>query len=330
MTFTCVVPPKLRPGDQVRVVAPSRSRAMVNEHDHSAISAPRFADLGLTLTFGDHVDERDIFDSASIASRVADLHAAFADAEVGAILTVIGGFNSNELLPYLDWELIRTHPKILCGYSDITALQNALLTRAGLVTYSGPHWSSFGMQSHFDQTMEWFVRTVFDDGPVVLEPLRWWTDDAWFLDQDHRTVLPTRGWWPIRPGHAAGMLVGGNLCTFNLLQGTPYRPALDSTVLMVEDDERSNKTEFARDLTSLLQLPDARNLAGLVIGRFRQASGMTREIIEEIVDRQPALEGVPVLANVDFGHTNPQATLPIGGQVDIVAGETPTMTLTRH
>lgn len=92
-----VIPRKLRPGDTVRVVAPARSRRFVNEHDHSGLIEERFTALGLRLTFGDHIDERDDFDSSPVASRVADLHAAFADPEVAGILTVIGGFNSNEL-----------------------------------------------------------------------------------------------------------------------------------------------------------------------------------------------------------------------------------------
>src|SRR5215210_4515097 len=99
--LTSTYPRKLRRGDTVRVVAPSRSRALVLEHDHSRLIENRFADLGLQLTFGQHVDERDGFDSTSIESWVADLHAAFADPEVHGILTVIGGFNSNELLPQL-------------------------------------------------------------------------------------------------------------------------------------------------------------------------------------------------------------------------------------
>ena len=81
------------------------------EHDHSGLMEATFHDLGLGLTFGDHVDERDDFDLAPIGSRVADLHAAFADAGVRGILTVIGGFNSNELLPHLDWNLIAQNPK---------------------------------------------------------------------------------------------------------------------------------------------------------------------------------------------------------------------------
>jgi muramoyltetrapeptide carboxypeptidase len=323
-------PPKLRRGDTVRVVAPARSRALVSEHDHSAIIDSRLAALGLNLTFGAHVDERDRFDSSSISSRVADLHAAFAAPDVGAVLTVIGGFNSNELLPYLDWDLIRSHPKVFCGYSDITALSDAILAKTGLVTYSGPHWSTFGMRDHFDQTLEWFVQAVFESTPIELRPSPSWTDDTWFLDQDDRELLAGEGWWEIRPGEADGRIVGGNLCTLNLLQGTPFMPTLDDSLLMIEDDFESNPTEFARDLTSLLQLPDAIGVRGLVIGRFQRASGMTRSVVEEIIENQPALRGRPVLANADFGHTFPLATLPIGGRATLCVGATPTLTIDEH
>jgi len=323
-------PPKLRRGDTVRVIAPARSRALVNEHDHSDVIDARFADLGLQLTYGQRVDERDDFDSAAIASRVEDLHAAFADPGVAAVLTVIGGFNSAELLPHLDWDLIAANPKVLCGYSDITALQNAILARTGLVTYSGPHWSSFGMRDHFEQTQQWFVHTLFDAAPVELRPAPTWTDDPWFLDQDARQLLPGEGWWALQSGTATGRIVGGNLCSLNLLQGTPFMPSLDGALLMVEDDYTSDPPTFARDLTSLLQLPDAASVRGLVIGRFQRASGMTRTLLEQIVARQPRVSGLPVLANADFGHTSPLATLPIGGQAAVSVGADSTLTITRH
>ncbi len=314
------VPRKLRSGDTIRVVAPARSRALVEEHDHSQVIDARFAELGLRLTFGEHVDERDDFDSSSVASRVTDLHEAFADPTVAGILTVIGGFNSNELLPYLDWDLIARNPKVFCGFSDITALQNSILARVGLVTYSGPHWSSFGMRDHFEQTQRWFSQAVLSKDPIELHPAQTWTDDLWFLDQDSRTVHPNEGWWRLQDGHAAGRIVGGNLCTLNLLQGTDHMPSLDGTLLMVEDDAGSDAVTFSRDLTSLLQLPDASGVQGLVVGRFQEQSGVTRALLEQIVARQDRLAGLPVLANVDFGHTNPVVTFPIGGRATLTVG----------
>ncbi|MFI2362512.1 S66 peptidase family protein [Promicromonospora sp. NPDC019610] len=326
-----IVPPKLRSGDTVRVIAPARSRAMVMEHDNTRWIDERFAAMGLTLTFGEHVDEDDQFRSASIEHRVADLHAAFADPAVAGILTVIGGFNSNELLPYLDFDLIAAHPKVFCGYSDITALQNAILARTGLATYSGPHWSSWGMRDHFEPTGDWFRAAVTTEDPIAVEPSAAWTDDLWFLDQDARTPVANEGWWRLRPGQASGRIVGGNLCTLNLLQGTANMPSLDGALLFIEDDYESNTVAFARNLTSLLQLPDAAGVTGLVVGRFQTASGMTRAALDEIVARQPALAGKPVLAGVDLGHTSPLLTIPVGGAADVVVGpDDASLTITRH
>lgn len=325
-----VIPPKLGRGDLVRVVTPARSRALVMEHDRTTFIEQRFAELGLRLSYGAHVDERNLFDSSSVASRVDDLHDAFADPGVKAISTVIGGFNSNELLPHLNFDLIAANPKILCGYSDITALQHAILARTGLVTYSGPHWSTFGMRDHFEQTLSWFCAALFNEAPIELRPASQWTDDLWFADQDNRTVVPGDGWWELQPGSAEGRIIGGNLCSLNLLQGTPYMPSLDGAVLFVEDDNMSDAPTFARDLTSLLQLPEASGVRGLVIGRFQQVSEVSRRHLVETVAIQPALAGLPVLANADFGHTNPLMTFPIGGRVSLEVGDRTTLTITEH
>ncbi|GAB2496948.1 LD-carboxypeptidase [Promicromonospora xylanilytica] len=327
-----VLPPRLRRGDTLRVVAPAMSRAMIMEHDNTRWIDERFAAMGLTLTFGEHVDEDDQFRSGSIEHRVADLHAAFADPSVAGILTVIGGFSSNELLPHLGFDLVAANPKVLCGYSDISALQNAILARTGLVTYSGPHWSSWGMRDHFEPTGEWFRAAVMSDAPIVVEPSRAWTDDLWFADQDHRSPVPNEGWWALRPGQASGRIVGGNLGTLGLLRGTAYMPSLDGALLFLEDDFESDAAHFARDLTALLQLPDAGGVTGLVVGRFQTASGVTRAALDEIVARQPALRGKPVLAGVDLGHTSPLLTVPVGGEAELTVGPdgASALTLTRH
>ena len=328
--MTPVYPPKLRSGDLVRVVTPAMSRAVVMEFDHTSLIESRFAELGLRLSYGAHVDERDLFESSSISSRVSDLHEAFADPEVRAISTVIGGFNSNELLPHLDYDLIAANPKILCGYSDITSLQHAIFAKTGLVSYSGPHWSAFGMRDHFEQTLAWFRAALFDEASIELHPTEQWTDDAWFADQDTRTVLPGGGWWGLQPGQAAGQIIGGNLCTLNLLQGTAFMPNLEGSLLLLEDDGSSDAVTLARNLTSLLQLPDAAGVRGLVIGRFQQASEITRRHLEQMVGNQPALAGLPVLANADFGHTSPMITFPIGGRAELEVGAATSLVITEH
>lgn len=316
-----VRPPRLAPGDQVRVVAPACSRAFVMEHDNTRWIDERFTRMGLRLTFGAHVDERDGLDSSSVASRVADLHEAFADPEVAAVLSVIGGSNSNELLPHLDWDLIAANPKIVCGYSDITALQNAIWARTGLITYSGPHWSSFGMRDHFEPTGDWFRSALFTEDPLQVRASSHWSDDLWFLDQDDREPRPNPGWSVPRPGRAEGRVIGGSLSTLALLQGTEWMPSLEGAVLFLEEDASADSDDVLRRLTSLLQQPGADEVRGLVLGRFQADSGIDADVLAEIIGRLPSLQGRPVITGVDFGHTNPQVTFPIGGRALVEAFE---------
>lgn len=123
----------------------------------------------------------------------------------------------------------------------------------------------------------------------------------------------------LREGEAAGRIVGGNLSTFTLLQGTPYFPSLAGTVVFVEDDYESKPHHFDRNLVSLLQQSGFAGVRGLVIGRFQRDSGMTRSLLREIVETKPELATLPVVANVDFGHTSPMITFPVGGEATLKA-----------
>lgn len=317
-----VLPPKLRPGDEVRVIAPSRSLSCIPDDQH-ATSESRLASLGLRVTYGARVRERDEFHSSPVASRVADLHEAFLDPGVRGVFSVIGGFNANQLLRSIDWDLVAAHPKVFCGYSDITALQNAMLARAGLVTYSGPHSSTFSMVKGIEYTLASLRRCVMEDGPFEVEPSPAWSDDAWFLDQENRTFHENSGPRMLRPGVAEGVAVGGNLCTLNLLHGTPWMPPLDGAVLFVEEDEQAGAlgpVEFDRNLQSVLHLPDAAGLRGVVIGRFQPGSQMTPALLQRIVDTKPELARIPVACGFDFGHTTPHMTFPVGGTVRLDCG----------
>src|SRR5918999_4129602 len=127
-----LIPPKLQKGNTIQVISPAQSLSLpfiqtVKDH---AIKSLREA--GLQVTFGKHVDEIDEFNSSSIQSRVEDLHEAFSNQSVKLVVTVIGGFNSNQLLRYIDYDRIKNNLKILCGYSDITALANAIYAKTGL------------------------------------------------------------------------------------------------------------------------------------------------------------------------------------------------------
>lgn len=325
-----IYPKKIKRGGNIRIIAPSRSISILSGALRE-IADRRFTDLGVTLTFGKHVKETDEFVSTSIASRVEDLHEAFSDPTVEAIVTVIGGFNCNQLLRYIDWDLIRKNPKIFCGYSDITALNNAIFAKTGLVTYSGPHYSSFGQKLHFEYTLEYFKKCLMEDNPFDMLPSGRWSDDMWYIDQDKRELANNGGYLVINEGQARGSILGANLCTFNLLQGTEYFPSLVGSVLFLEDDQESAPHHFDRDLQSIIHLPDFKAVKGIVIGRFQKKSGITDELLKKIIKTKKELDGIPVVANVDFGHTDPKITFPVGGEVeiDVKAGST-TIKIVRH
>ncbi|MBV9789646.1 MAG: LD-carboxypeptidase [Chloroflexi bacterium] len=308
---------KLKPGDHIRVVSPAISLAVIAP-DQRATAIERYASLGLSVSFSEHAEEHDQFESSSIESRVADLHAAFADPAVAGIVTTLGGYNSNQLLRYLDFDLIAANPKVFCGYSDITALGTAIYSRSGLVTYSGPHFSTFGMLRGVEYTLEYFKTCVMDAAPFEVPTAATWSDDAWFADQENREFIPHEGYLVINEGRAEGTLLGGNLCTLNLLQGTEYMPSLGGAILLIEDDLESKAANFDRDLQSLLHQPGFSEVRGLILGRFQKASAIDRETLTRIVKSKRELDALPVIAQASFGHTTPQFTFPIGGQGRLV------------
>lgn len=304
----------------MRVIAPARSLSlpwMTEELKTRAIE--RLDGLGLKVSFGAHVREMNDFDSSSIGSRVSDIHEAFCDDSIQLVLTVIGGFNSNQLLRYLDYDLIRRHPKILCGYSDITALANAMYAKTGLVSYLGPHYFSFGDKKGFDYTLEYFNKCLLSVEPFDIVAAPQWSDDRWANDQKHRNFFLNEGYWVLREGEAEGTIIGGNLNTLNLLQGTEYMPDLRDAILFLEDDDETRPEVFDRDLQSLIHQPGFDRVRGIMIGRFQKASNMTQALLRLIIASKRELAHMPIIANVDFGHTTPQVTLPIGGTTHMYA-----------
>lgn len=311
---------KLKSGDEIRVIAPARSLGIIDESTRN-IASKCLENMGLKVTFSKNCEEIDEFSSSSIQSRVDDLHEAFLDDDVKGILTVIGGFNSNQLLDYIDYDVIKNNPKIICGYSDITILSNAIYKMTGLVTYSGAHYSTFGMKKGIEYTMDYFKRCLINEEEFELTPSKNWSDDMWFLDQDKRNFYENKGYITINKGSAKGKIIGGNLCTLNLLQGTKYMPDLKDKIVFIEDTSSSFAEEFDRDLQSLIHQPEFDKVKGMVIGRFQLGSQMNNEKLMKIIKTKKELNNIPVIADVDFGHTTPHITFPIGGEVEIVAND---------
>lgn len=320
-----IIADKLQLGDEIRIIAPSRSMSILNKNIVDA-AKERLESMGFKVSFGKNVLNSidDNYKCGSIEDRLEDLHEAFRDKNVKAVLTVIGGFNVNQLLDYIDYDLIKENPKIICGFSDITALTNAIYSKTGLVTYSGPHFSSFGMKKGFEYTQEYFEKMFMKNEKILIESSKEWSNDAWFKNQDERVFIKNEGMKVINKGEAEGTIIGGNLCTLNLLQGTEYMPNLDNTILFLEDDELANKyfcKEFDRNLQSLLHSSKGQNIKAIIVGRAEKCCEMSDEIWKKLFKTKKELNNIPIVINADFGHTTPIFTFPIGGYAKIKIDE---------
>ena len=315
-----ILAPKLKIGDEIRVIAPARQLNIVSDQVIE-IASNRLSEMGYKVSFGKNVRSDDFLVSTDVEKRINDLHDAFKDKNVKAIITAIGGFNSNELLKYIDYELIKNNPKIIVGYSDITALQNAIFSQTGLVTYSGPHFSSFGEQSNFEYSKDYFSKAVIRDEFYAIHPSEKWSADKWYKNQIDRNLIVNKGYKIINKGTARGTIVGGNLCTFNLLQGTRFMPKLKDTVLFLEDDQMGlmHIGLFIRNIVSLIQQPEFSGVNAIIFGRFHPDCDIDDERLKKIVHSIPELSSRPIVSGVDFGHTDPRITFPIGGTININA-----------
>jgi muramoyltetrapeptide carboxypeptidase LdcA involved in peptidoglycan recycling len=303
---------RLRPGDQLRVVTPAGSLDGVPAEVRSTAVRRLVDELGLVVTFGGHVDEGGPLGTGSIAGRVTDLHAAFADPDVAGVLAVHGSRSpgadlSLQLLPHLDWSLLAGNPRVLCAPPTLSALVLTVSAASGQVGYLTPEPGVLVAGSAAAQaSVAEFRRCLLTDDPIRWEP----------GESDP-------GWWLVQPGSAAGRLVAGDLGTLALLRAVGRLPELHRSVLMVRPAANGAAADFQRDLSVLLQPgPDGHQglrPAGLVIGAFPESAGMSRSALAHAVATTPELAGAPVLANVEFGPERPGHTVPIGAECWLAA-----------
>lgn len=312
-----MIPEKLNLKDEIRIIAPSSSLGVISRRNRK-LAGKKLNELGFKVTYSKRAEEMDEFKSSSVESRAKDLHEAFTDKNVKGIMPAIGGFNVNQILKYLDYDLIKSNPKILCGYSDITALGLAIYAKTGLVNYSGPVFSSFGMIEGIDYTIDYFKKCLMENGSFEVTHSNKWSDDRWYLNQNKRKFFKNKGYLVIEEGEAEGKTIGGNLCTLNLLQGTEFMPDVEDVILFLEDDGESSLNLFDRNLQSLLHQPKFK-INGLLVGRFQRASHATDAKITKMIKTKKELKGIPIVANLDFGHTSPLFTFPIGGTARLSA-----------
>ncbi len=296
-----IKPPRLRRGDWVAIVSPS---GHVSD-ERLERSVANLESLGLRVKLGRSVRGRSGNYGGTLKERLADLHGAFLDREVCAIWPSRGGSGGATLLPHLDYRLIRAHPKILIGFSDITALLVALYQHAGLVTFhgivSGSQFAPWSLRHAEDVLFEGRAGVTITPPPEQL---------ARANGNDEDRIRTLRG------GVAEGPLVGGNLAVLTSLIGTPHAATLAGHLLFLEEIGEA-PYRLDRMLFQLQHSGGFERIAGLALGVFRRSvdtdgePGSKHTLAQVLEERFGAID-VPAVYGLPFGHIAPQCVLPLG------------------
>ena len=291
--------PVLRPGDAVMLVSPSGP----TRPERMARGLELLESWGLRAVPGPHAYARTGYLAGDDAARAADLNLAFADPDIRGVLCTRGGYGAQRMVDAIDMAAVRCDPKVVAGFSDITALQFALWRGARLAAVHGPGvaWNDERTPAASAESLRSALMTT---DPVRIES------------------VPTEDTAGVRvPGLAAGPLLGGNLCLIAASVGTPDMPDLTGAILLVEEVQEP-LYKIDRMLTHLRRAGALDGLAGVALGQFTDCSddwgtGLTAMLLDRLGDL-----GVPVLGGLPIGHGPGQLSVPVGAlaTLDATAG----------
>jgi muramoyltetrapeptide carboxypeptidase len=299
-------PRRLQPGDTVGLVDPASA---LWEPVNVEIVEESLAALGFKTRRGANLLARHGYLAGTDEQRAADLNAMFADRQVRAIHCVRGGWGCARLLTLLDWPMIARNPKILLGYSDVTALLLSLYAKTGLVTFHGPmgisRWNPFNVGS---------MKRVLQEGEAVtFENLK-------EIKEDDLTMVENRV-QTLRPGIARGRLLGGNLTVLTSLVGSGYLPDWDGCILFIEDVEEA-PYRIDRMLTQLRLAGILQKARAVIWGNCTKCSpgeGFGSLTVTDVLRDHLLPLGVPAWSGAMIGHVEKQFTLPVGVEVEVDA-----------
>lgn len=298
-------PNRLATGDRVALVAPAHATFETLELQ---IARESLEALGLRVEVGPHLLNRHGYLAGRDAERAADINRFFGDGAIRAVFPIRGGWGSSRLLPLLDYDLIRRNPKVLLGYSDITALLLGVHAKTGLVTFHGPN----GLGRWDEASVAWMRRVLFDGEAVAMENPR---ERGEFLVQTEHRIQT------ITSGTARGPLLGGNLTVLTAIIGSPYVPPWDGAILFLEDIGE-DLYRVDRMMTTLKLSGVLDRLAGLVFGTCTECEpgeGFGSLTLEEILIDHVKPLNIPAWRGALIGHRHPQFTLAQGVPVEIDA-----------
>ena len=318
----------LSAGSTVAVVAPSWCGPAVAPH-----RVERGRDYlerqGYRVVLAPHLFAQDRWAAGKPEQRAQDLMTMFEDPAIDAVWAAIGGDYACHLLPHLDWDLIARNPKVFIGFSDITVINAALHTVTGLVTFNGP--SLMNELAEFPAPPEYAMRQLWrvlasPTAARVIEPASEWTEEhlEWTTREDltrGRTYTTSPGWTWLREGTAEGRLFGGCLESLQHLRGTPYFPAptaLEGALFFWEISEVRPSPEWVDAVLQDYENMDVlSHLGGMLVGRPYGYSDADKVVLREVILERTKRYRFPIVTDMDFGHTSPQMTLPLGCQARI-------------
>ena len=295
-----MIPTKLKKGDTIGVIAPSN---YIEKDDLEYINASiaLMEASGFKVKFGKYVFEDTLGYGTSPEKRAADINWAFKDDEVKAIMCVKGGEDSNTTLDYIDYEMIKKHPKIICGFSDNTSILNAIHEKTGLVTYHGPTFKSL---------------TSWETGYAYKQFIKTFAENTESLIMGE----PEDEYTTIQAGQATGELVGGNLSLFTKLVCGKYAVNVQDKVLFLEELGFESAPEMVNSNIYYLKQNGVFNkIAGLWIGNYEHPSkiGLEKIIINAIRDEYK----FPIIKSDNLGHIDKKVIIPIGTKAEINTNE---------
>ena len=329
-----VLPPRLRPGDTVAVVATSWGGPSVFPHvfERGLDVLRRVFDFEVREMPSARRAAREL--GADPRARADDLNAAFADPSVRAIVSSIGGVDSVRILPFLDPSLALANPKVLLGYSDTTT-QLAFYNVAGLVTFNGPAvMAGFAQIEAFQGAVDHVRSLLFEPAPTYeYRPFAEWVDGYrdWRDPSNAGAVGELRahdGWrWLQGSGVARGRLFGGCGEVLEMLKGTEFWPepsCWDGRLFFIETSEDAPTPDTVSYWLRNYGMQGVfERISGLLVGRARDYSDEAKARLDELVVRVVAEEfgrpDLPIVSNLDFGHTDPQWVLPLGVLAEVDA-----------
>jgi len=288
-------PKRLKKGQSIGLIAPGS--AIRSGQLETAIST--LEQLGLHPVYTKNVQTKHGYLAGKDEDRLADLHQMFEDPKIDGIWCLRGGYGCTRLLPKINYKMIRKNPKVLIGYSDITALIQAIYKKTGLIGFHGP----LAVSEATDYNLEQLQKVLFH--PQATLNLNNAKENQDSEDENYQVKV-------IRPGKVSGKLIGGNLSLVSAMLGTPYELPVKNSILCLEDiGEKPYRID--RMLTQLRQTYDLRQASGIMLGIFEDCEGGSGSLslMEMLEDRLGDLN-IPVIYGMSFGHIQHQMTLPIG------------------